>query len=62
MDEQIRRLIDVVHATICDNEEEFLRAEGMEVLTGTPAELAARMTSAGARWAKVVTAANIRAE
>ena len=33
MDEQIRSLIDVVHQTICDNEEEFLRAEGMAVLT-----------------------------
>ena len=33
MDEQIRRLIDVVHETICSNEGEFLRAEGMAVLT-----------------------------
>ena len=33
MDEQIRRLVDLVRATICENEEEFLRAEGMAVLT-----------------------------
>ena len=39
-----------------------LSAQGMEVLTGTPAELAARMTSEAARWAQVVKAANIRPE
>src|SRR4051794_2977273 len=32
MDEQIRRLIDLVYETICDNEGEFLRAEGTAVL------------------------------
>ena len=32
MDEQSRRLIDEVHATLLDNEEEFLRAEGMAVV------------------------------
>jgi hypothetical protein len=32
VDEQLRRLIDDVHETICDNEEEFLRAEGLAIL------------------------------
>jgi hypothetical protein len=32
VDEQIRRLIDEVYGTILDNEEEFLRAEGMAVV------------------------------
>lgn len=30
--EQVRRLIDEVYGTILDNEEEFLRAEGMAVV------------------------------
>ena len=33
MDEQVRRLADLVRETICNNEEEFLRAEGVAVLT-----------------------------
>jgi hypothetical protein len=32
VDEQVRRLIDEVHGTILDNEDEFLRAEGMAVV------------------------------
>ena len=32
MDERTRRLIDQVHETLCDNEEEFLRAEGTAVV------------------------------
>lgn len=33
MDEQVRRLADRVREAISDNEEEFLRAEGVAVLT-----------------------------
>jgi hypothetical protein len=33
MDEQTQRLADQVYATICENEQEFLRAEGTAVLT-----------------------------
>ena len=33
MDEQTQRLADQVYATICGNEQEFLRAEGTAVLT-----------------------------
>jgi tripartite-type tricarboxylate transporter receptor subunit TctC len=39
-----------------------LSAQGMEVVTGTPADLAARMTAEAARWSQVVKAANIRPE
>ena len=39
-----------------------LSAQGMEVLTGTPAELGERMKSEAARWAQVVKAGNIRPE
>ena len=39
-----------------------LSAQGMEVVTGTPAELASRMASEAARWSQVVKAAHIRAE
>jgi len=39
-----------------------LSAQGMEVVTGTPADLAARMQSEAQRWAQVVKAAHIRAE
>jgi tripartite-type tricarboxylate transporter receptor subunit TctC len=39
-----------------------LSAQGMEVLTGTRADLAMRMKSEAARWAQVVKAGNIRPE
>ena len=39
-----------------------LAAQGMEVVTSTPAELADRMVKEAARWAQVVKTANIRAE
>ena len=39
-----------------------LSAQGMEVVTSTPAELADRMTREATRWAQVVKAARIRAE
>src|SRR4051812_11818246 len=39
-----------------------LSAQGMEVLTGTPADLGERMKSEAARWAQVVKAGNIRPE
>src|SRR4051812_13857712 len=39
-----------------------LSSQGMEVLTGTPADLGERMKSEAARWAQVVKAGNIRPE
>jgi tripartite-type tricarboxylate transporter receptor subunit TctC len=39
-----------------------LAAQGMEVVTSTPAELGDRMVKEAARWAQVVKTANIRAE
>jgi tripartite-type tricarboxylate transporter receptor subunit TctC len=39
-----------------------LSAQGMEVLTGAPAELGDRMKTEAARWAQVVKAGNIRPE
>ena len=39
-----------------------LSAQGMEVVTGTPAELGARMTSEAARWTQLVSSARIRPE
>ena len=39
-----------------------LSAQGMEVLTGTPADLGERMRTEASRWAQVVKAANIRPE
>jgi tripartite-type tricarboxylate transporter receptor subunit TctC len=39
-----------------------LAAQGMEVMTGTPAELGDRMVKEAARWAQVVKTAHIRAE
>jgi tripartite-type tricarboxylate transporter receptor subunit TctC len=39
-----------------------LAQQGMEVLTGTPAELRERIGREAARWSQVVKAANIRAE
>src|SRR5206468_3396662 len=38
-----------------------LSAQGMEVLTSTPAELGARMAREAARWMQVVNSAHIRA-
>ena len=38
------------------------QAGGIDVLQSTPAEFAAYMRSEGEKWAKVVKAANIRAD
>lgn len=53
---------DLQKALAMPDVREALNKQGMEVLTGTPEQLRARMASDAARWGQIVKAANIRAE
>lgn len=53
---------DMQRALAMSDVREALTRQGMEVLTGTPAELRERMVVDGARWAQLVKSAGIKAE
>lgn len=53
---------EVVRALQTGDAKERLAAQGIEIQTGTPAELGQRVTAEIEKWRKVIRAANVRAE